>query len=247
MAGSNATFRCVRAPEPPFPCRVVRHRGARRMTLRVSDAGVRLTVPPRASRARIDAFLRASAPWVAEQRALLGPGPAPLRPGDRLALLDGELRLVVREDGGRAAERRGGDLVAPAERLDARVEAWYRAAALDEAGARARRLAGELDVAVTGISVRDPRTRWGSCASSGRLSFSWRLMLAPGHVLDYVVAHEVCHLLRPDHSPAFWSLVADVMPGHETARAWLAERGRLLHRGPAWRQAARADGGLSPS
>jgi predicted metal-dependent hydrolase len=88
------------------------------------------------------------------------------------------------------------------------------------------------------VSVRDPRSRWGSCAGSGRLSYSWRLLLAPEAVLDHVVAHEVCHLVRPDHSPAFWALVGEVDPGAAERRAWLREHGDRLHLGPAWRRAA---------
>jgi predicted metal-dependent hydrolase len=75
------------------------------------------------------------------------------------------------------------------------------------------------------------------------LSFSWRLLLAPEPVLDYVVAHEACHLVRPDHSPAFWALVAENFAGHVAARTWLREHGARLHRGPAWRW----EEGLSPS
>jgi predicted metal-dependent hydrolase len=88
---------------------------------------------------------------------------------------------------------------------------------------------------VAGVTVRDPRSRWGSCSSRGRISYSWRLLLAPEHVLDHVVAHEVCHLLRRDHSPAFWALVHDVDPGTDEARRWLREHGPRLREGPAWR------------
>ncbi|WP_217924232.1 M48 family metallopeptidase [Miltoncostaea oceani] len=232
--------------ESPFPCRVVRHRGARRMTLRVSDAGVRLTVPARAPAGRVDAFLRASAPWVAEQSARLAPPPAPLADGDRLAWLDDTLVLRLHAGGRGRVARRGDELHVPAERADARVEAWYRAEALRETGERARARAAAMGVRVAGVAVRDPRTRWGSCAATGRLSFSWRLMLAPEHVLEHVVVHEVCHLRRPDHSPAFWALVEEADPRHAEARAWLRDHGVLLHRGPAWRDAARREG-LSPS
>lgn len=216
------------------------------MTLRVTDAGVRLTVPPRTPTRRIDAFLRASAPWVEEQRGRLGPGARALTAGDVLAWRDARLHLEVRTDGRRTVERRGDVLLAPADDLDRRVEAWYRREAHRITAGGAAPLAARLGVGVTGVSVRDPRTRWGSCSSTGRLSFSWRLVLAPAHVLDYVVAHEVCHLVRPDHSPAFWELVAGTFPGHAAARDWLRGSGLLLHRGPAWPAIAVAEG-LSPA
>lgn len=218
------------------------------MTLRVSEAGIRLTVPPRVPAARVDAFLRAQEGWVAEQRSRLAPAAAPLRHGDRLAHLDRTLRLEA--GGGRRAERRGDVLHAPATNFDRAVERWYRAEALRVTTTRSHALAAHLGARVSAVSVRDPRTRWGSCSSSGRLSFSWRLLLAPEAVLDYVVAHEVCHLLRPDHSPTFWALLAGAAPGHDPARTWLRRHGNLLHRGPAWREGAPPEAlgpGLSPA
>ena len=232
--------------DPPFPCQVVRHRGARRITLRVSLAGVRLTVPPRTSPRQVEEFLRGQAGWVAEQRARLGPPPAPLAPGDRLALLDGGLELALGPPAGRSAARReDGRLVArlgPGGDLDRLVERWYRREAGRVLGARSRALAARLGATVAAVTIRDPRSRWGSCATSGRLSYSWRLLLAPEAVLDYVVAHEVCHLLRPDHSAAYWGLLGEVAPGFSAPRAWLRDHGERLRLGPAWRER-----GLSPA
>lgn len=237
--------------ERPFPCLVVRHRGTRRMTLRVSAAGVRLTVPPRTRAADIVEFLHASEAWVREQRARLDAPPAPLVGGDRLAYLGGELELRVRPGARRSNARAdGGRLVvtlAQGADLDGVVERWYRRRAATVLTARAEALADELGARVAGVSIRDPRSRWGSCSSTGRLSFSWRLLLAPEEVLDYVVAHEVCHLLRPDHSPRFWALVAGVRPGYERPRRWLRDNGDALHRGPALRPADAAGEALSPS
>ena len=115
------------------------------------------------------------------------------------------------------------------------MEGWYRREARALLEERSRALARTLDAHLAEITVRDPRSRWGSCSRRGRISYSWRLLLAPESVLDYVVAHEVCHLRRPDHSPAFWELVHQVCPGADAARGWLREHGPELHRGPAWR------------
>jgi predicted metal-dependent hydrolase len=210
------------------------------MSLRVGPDGARLTVPPRTPASRIDAFLRAQAAWAAEQTARRAAPPAGLADGDRLAYLDGELALAVRPAGRRrpAAARDGGVLVVtsrdgePAAPL---VEAWYRREAAALIAPRAHAAAEHLGATVARVAVRDPRSRWGSCSSRGTLSFSWRLLLAPGHVLDYVVAHEACHLVRPDHSPAFWALLADQFPAHRESRDWLRDHGEKLHRGPAWR------------
>ena len=225
----------------PFPHTVVRHRGARRMSLRVAPSGVRLTIPPRTPATQVNAFLRASRGWVEEQRGRLPPPPPPLADGDRLAFLDGELDLVVR-DGGETrtrVHRSGAALLVSAPAggagVDAAVERWYRREARSLLAERSRALAGRLDAHVAAVTVRDPRSRWGSCSARGRISYSWRLLLAPERVLDHVVAHEVCHLLRPDHSPAFWALVREVDPGTDAARRWLREHGPRLYDGPGWR------------
>ncbi len=161
------------------------------MTLRVGPEGVRVTVPSRVRAGAVEAFLRDHRAWVADRLAELPPA-RPLAGGDALALMDGALALEVAgaPGGGGRAVRRGDRLVVrPGEDggLDAPVERWYRRAALAELEPRARALAAELDREVTRVSVRDPRSRWGSCTAPGRLSFSWRLLLAPEHVLDHVV------------------------------------------------------------
>lgn len=79
------------------------------------------------------------------------------------------------------------------------------------------------------ITVRDQKTRWGSCSSTGTLSFNYRLMFAPPRVLDYVVIHELCHLTHMNHSREFWNLVASVMPEYKIHRNWLKEHGQELH------------------
>lgn len=158
-----------------------------------------------------------------------------------MAYLDERLDLVVRTGGGAGTRvrRDAGALLVTAPAggaVDAAVEAWYRRQARALLDERSRALAGRLGAHVTAVTVRDPRSRWGSCSSRGRISYSWRLLLAPERVLDHVVAHEVCHLLRPDHSPAFWALVREVNPGTDAARRWLREHGPRLHDGPAWRE-----------
>jgi predicted metal-dependent hydrolase len=87
-----------------------------------------------------------------------------------------------------------------------------------------------LGVTVRRISIRDQASRWGSCSTTGALSFSWRLVLAPRHVLDYLAAHEVAHLLEMNHSARFWRLLGRMCPDMERAKAWLDVHGTDLHR-----------------
>jgi predicted metal-dependent hydrolase len=101
-----------------------------------------------------------------------------------------------------------------------------------ELAPRARRLAARIGREVTRVNVRDTKSRWGSCSGQGNLSFSWRLILAPEPVLDYVVAHEVAHLVEMNHGPRFWHLVERLAPGSAAPRAWLKRhRNRLLSYG----------------
>ncbi len=88
--------------------------------------------------------------------------------------------------------------------------------------------AAALGVSYLRVEIRDQRTRWGSCSPSGTLSFNWRLALAPFEVLDYVVVHELCHLLEPNHSQRFWNLVASRRPRWHNQRDWLSKHGPEL-------------------
>ncbi len=111
-----------------------------------------------------------------------------------------------------------------------RFEDWLRAQARQDLSQRVAYHAARLQVRPRRITVRDQATRWGSCSSTGTLSFSWRLIFAPPAVLDYVAAHEVAHLREMNHGPRFWRLVKDTMPEMNAARRWLRDYGAELHR-----------------
>lgn len=108
------------------------------------------------------------------------------------------------------------------------LEKRYREAARSYFPERVQYYAGILDVTYGNITIRDQKTRWGSCSSRGNLNFNWRLMLAPPRVLDYVVVHELCHRKHMDHSPAFWQEVGNLLPDYKTLRKWLKDNGNTL-------------------
>jgi hypothetical protein len=127
------------------------------------------------------------------------------------------------------------------EHAPRRVEDWLKKQARSHILRRVTALAAELGVKVRRVSVRDAASRWGSCSTSGAISMSWRLIMAPNFVLNYVVAHEVAHLREMNHGTRFWRLV-DRLVGEdeaETAQAWLRKNGTELHRYTAQRPGRR--------
>jgi hypothetical protein len=114
--------------------------------------------------------------------------------------------------------------------VDRRINDFFKREAERDLRAASRRYAAKLGVAIKRISVRDQSSRWGSCSNTGVLSFSWRLILAPSFVLDYLAAHEVSHLVELNHSPRFWRLVGRLYQDAERAKVWLDVHGTDLHR-----------------
>jgi predicted metal-dependent hydrolase len=111
------------------------------------------------------------------------------------------------------------------EKIKPHLAAWYREQAAEKVGGRIRWFAPQIGVAPKQVQIRDQKKRWGSCTSAGRLYINWRCILAPEPVLDYIVVHELCHLLVMNHSPRFWANVKTVLPDFETRRKWLRTNG----------------------
>jgi hypothetical protein len=226
----------VTAPEPPV--RFVRHPRARRFVIRVlADGAVRVTLPRSGSRGDAEAFLAKSHGWIARQRAKLRAGAHPragaLGEGDPL-LLRGVPTRVRLERAGHRTRLTVGDLHAllsadPPGDLRPIVSRVLRAAAARELPPRLRELAERHRLVVNRVTVRDQRSRWGSCARSGNISLNWRLIQMPAEVRDYVLVHELMHLREANHSARFWRHVAQACPWHLEARRWLAREGRALH------------------
>jgi predicted metal-dependent hydrolase len=192
-----------------------------------------VVLPARASAATAGRLVRSHSAWLLARLAERPSPPAELRDGAQIPWRGGHLLVRVRPGRGRA---RLSELELSVAVPDPRDPAAVRAAIDRVARAEARRLltaevavaAAALGVRPTALSIRDPRTRWGSCTSSGRLSFSWRLVLAPHEVLRYVAVHEVCHMLEPNHQPPFWALVEGMLPGWRAQRLWLRRHGSEL-------------------
>jgi predicted metal-dependent hydrolase len=209
-----------------------RNAKARRLVLRLSRdrSGVVITVPPRVTRREALDFARKSAKWIGD-RLEAEPAERPLQAGEGI-LIRGERRLIVHSGSrrGTVALAEGAVVVSgEAAHLQRRLVDWLKAEAKRDLITASEFYAGAMGVAFHRLSVRDQRSRWGSCTSDGTLSFSWRLVLAPPFVLDYVAAHEVAHLKHMNHSRSFWRLVLSHCPHAGRAKSWLKAHGGELH------------------
>jgi hypothetical protein len=221
------------APTVPIPVRWRPSTRAKNASLRICPAGgvVIVTLPPRSGRRVGMALLREHEAWVVEKLAALRPLVA-FAPGARFPL--GGAPHVIRHEprlrGGAFLEGKALIVTGAREFLARRARDFLRAEAKRRIAALAAPHAAALGVKPRTIRVKDTRSRWGSCAPDGTLAFSWRLVMAPEWVTDYVVAHEVAHLRELNHSARFWALVAKRTPHRDAAVAWLRAEGPGLLR-----------------
>jgi predicted metal-dependent hydrolase len=203
---------------------------ARHVRLRMErDGQLVVVLPEGAAEGEAARAVRELGPWVARRREALAAAARELtvEPGT-VPFLDERL-AVVAEPGRRRVHRRDDELLVPAgPDCGPAVERWYRRQARAEAVDRLREACAALGVSHGPVSIRDQRSRWGSCASSGAISLNWRLMLAPSGVFGYVAWHEACHLVVADHSPRFWNLLESHLPGYREPRQWLSSYGTAL-------------------
>ncbi|HET7804139.1 MAG TPA: SprT family zinc-dependent metalloprotease [Pseudolabrys sp.] len=220
-----------------YPVRLRRHSQARRYTLRIhaSSRDVVLTMPARGSVKQAREFAQKNGAWIAIRLRRL-PDAVPFAHGARLPLRGIDHRIDHRrgERGTVWVEQNDGELrlcvAGAAPHVSRRVHDYLRREARRDLETASRAAAQALGVAIRRVSVRDQSSRWGSCSSTGVLSYSWRLILAPAFVLDYLAAHEVAHLIEMNHSRRFWRLVEKICPDMGRAKAWLDAHGADLHR-----------------
>ncbi len=216
---------------PPIDVNLRLSTRARRISLRVSglDGKVSLTVPRYSSLREAQDFLREKEGWI---RRHLDERPEIELAGVGAQIpVEGEAREVI-EYGGKRVLLHPGALLVPkgAARAPSRVRAFLKTMARDRLADASERFAEPMRLDYKRLTIRDTRSRWGSCTSEGNLMYSWRLIMAPPEVLDYVAAHEVSHLAFMDHSPQFWATVERMMPDYKIHRNWLRENGAALHR-----------------
>ncbi|MGH6828528.1 MAG: M48 family metallopeptidase [Rhizomicrobium sp.] len=214
--------------------RIRLHPRARRIVVRVhpGTGEVIVTAPSRGGAGPALAFARRQAPWIAGQLKHL-PAPVALTPGASVPYrgVNHPIRHV-RAKGPAPVWTEDGVLLVSGqvEHAGRRLVDFFKREARRQFAARALDYAARLGARPSRITVRDTKSRWGSCNTRGALSFCWRLIFAPEFVWDYVVAHEVAHLEEMNHSPRFWARVRSLAPEISRARQWLRDHGRTLLR-----------------
>lgn len=240
LARTSPSIQLLRVDGIPAPVEVRSHPTARRLTLRVSRTRrtVHLTVPRQFDVREANRFLARSLDWVLERLEGV-PEPVPFQHGAMVPLrgVVHELRfagpssrravVTTAFSDGRRPEL---NVAGAVEHAPRRLRDWLKAEAARDLDERVTWHAKNLGLRARRITLRDQKSRWGSCSSDGHLSFSWRLVMAPPLVLDYVAAHEVAHLAEMNHGPRFWRLVAKTMPQMEEAKFWLRGNGMDLYR-----------------
>lgn len=230
-------------PEEILGLRVKVIRSMRRTAaLHIVGNELQVRIPERLGDERVAAILQQKRPWirakVAERRPVPPHRPRELVSGEsfpylgrnyRLKVLEGH-RVGVRLSGGylRATVRPGEQGTQRQRRIRQYLEKWYRSRALERLQEKTDRYARQIGVTPAGISVRNCKLRWGSCNRTGHLMFNWNIIKAPHAITNYVVIHELCHLIHPNHSQDFWRLVSCHDSAYGEHRQWLKQRAGFL-------------------
>jgi predicted metal-dependent hydrolase len=227
-----------------FIAEVIRTNRRKSADIRVEEGAVSVVVPVNTSAAKIDQLLAAKRRWIKEKITLhREAAPASSKryvSGEAFSYLGRNYRLKVETGPFAPVKLLNGRLVVtiPSGALhhtqqphmirNALVR-WYKRQAEQKLTEKVNRFAPMVGVEPAGVGIRTFKSRWGSCTAKGKLEFNWQIMVAPNRMVDYVVIHELCHLIRHDHSPEFWREVARVMPEYPQCREWLREHaGQLM-------------------
>jgi predicted metal-dependent hydrolase len=230
-------------PEEVLGLRVEVVRSIRRTAaLHIVGSDLQVRVPDHVGDDRVAAFLKRKRPWirskVAEIQLLPPQRTKELVSGESFPYLGRHYRLKIQEGHQVGVCLSGGYLKATVrtseqgEQREARIQQylqnWYRARALERLQEKVNRYAQQVGVSPAGVSVRNFRSRWGSCNKQGQVVFNWNIIKAPHAITDYVVVHELCHLIHPNHSKDFWQVVGRHDPDYTEHRKWLRHQGASL-------------------
>jgi predicted metal-dependent hydrolase len=226
-------YRVIKIEGRNIPVRIRKNTRARRMILRIDNNinGAVVTLPSWTSEREALLMVQEKSDWVLTKLDNM-PTKISFESGVQIPFL-GEYHIVYHDPNQKEVVKKGENeirLGGREEHLSRRLGDWLRKEAKIIIQPKAIEMAKKLNGKIGRISIRDTKSRWGSCAASGNLSFCWRLILTPEWVLNYVIAHEVSHLRHMNHGPEFWQTVADFNVRVDAARVWLSKNAEQLHR-----------------
>ena len=216
-----------------IPLRLRYNAKAKRIILRVDQetGGAIISLPRHASETEAISLVNERIDWIVDKISEFPPK-ITLTDGQSLTLMGQHITIRHRPDLKMGVQLIGSEMIASGmrEHLHRRIVDWLKKYTKGIITPRANNMASQLECKINRISIRDTKSRWGSCSSQGNLSFCWRLIMTPEWVLNYVIAHEVSHLKHMDHSPEFWKIVGTFGVKPKQARLWLNQNSRVLQR-----------------
>ena len=216
-----------------IPLRLRYNAKAKRIILRVDQetGGAIISLPRHASETEAISLVNERIDWIVDKIREFPPK-ITLTDGQSLTLMGQHITIRHRPDLKMGVQLIGSEMIASGmrEHLHRRIVDWLKKYTKEIITPRAHNMASQLECEINRISIRDTKSRWGSCSSQGNLSFCWRLIMTPEWVLNYVIAHEVSHLKHMDHGPEFWQIVGTFGVKPKQARIWLNQHGRVLRR-----------------
>ena len=225
-----------------FPVEIIRTERSKSASIEIEDDTVKVTVPKNLSDQRIEELIKNRTVWIRQklkiQTETIRPKDKVYVNGESFTYLGRNYRLkCVSEGAGEAKLKNGYLTVSLAEnasgaalggRVRQSLQQWYQARALEKLKEKTKRYSAILGVSPQSVGVKEYKARWGSCSSKGDVTYNWRIIMAPHHIVDYIVVHELCHLLEHNHGPKYWKHVQNVIPNYRECREWLKVNGEGL-------------------
>ena len=222
-----------------FIAEVIRTNRRKTAAIKVHEGKVSVVVPKNLPESRIEELVARKTKWI-HGKICLHKQTVPSRPkeyvsGESFTYLGKNYRLKVVVGDAKGVKLKGGQLVVTLpekellpEKIQKAITAWYREHAEQKLAEKVKRYAPVVGVTPATVKIKSFKSRWGSCHSNGEIQFNWMIIIAPNHIVDYVVVHELCHLKEHNHSPKFWKCVEQVVPDYEMCRQWLKDNGKKL-------------------
>ena len=222
-----------------FPFEIIRTDRVKSASIDVEDNLVKVTIPKNLSDERIETLIKGRTLWIKQKLALQASAivtkPKEYVDGEAFAYLGRNYRLKCTEGIVESVKLKSGYLNVTTKKskrnskhLKASIEQWYRTKALGRLIEKTKRYATILKVEPTSINLKDYKAMWGSCSPKGVISYNWIIILAPHKIVDYIVVHELCHLIEPNHSPRYWRQVRSVIPDYKNSKEWLKNNSNTL-------------------